>query len=245
MIFGPMLYKYLINFPDENKYSKWLSDHRWIFMSVIILINIIFNVLIFIGSYTTEKCLDVNNRYYEICRLSTQNKLIIVISSIMTSLEYIIIVAILILIFLEWNIDIIHMDNIYFLSVISIDILCSLLLFIIEKIKINNFVYYHGIITFIYILRGISNFTLLYIIKIVFSKIKNNNEENEIINNLINQFSTEDENSNIDTINKEKRNSQNSDFSTKIINYHYQKSINNSCKPGNMSIMNSSVATEL
>lgn len=221
---GPVLYKLLVYFPEQNKFSIWLVGHRWLFMSSILLIDVILNSLTIIDPYTIVSEIDENNKNYEVCIMKTT--FINFIANIIMVLKFIMVLIIILLLFLEWNIKKLHYDIKYILSTISINIICIIILFTIDFINKNDYIFYFSIYSGIFIISGISNFIFLYFIKIISFYIKSNDEELVLASSLRNQFNSTNDSKCIDS--NYRSNYRAGKVSSKMLSYHYKESISNS-----------------
>ncbi|ORX75704.1 periplasmic binding protein-like II [Anaeromyces robustus] len=225
----PILYKLIISFPEKNKFSNWISIHRWIFISIFIIYDIIFNGITFIKPYTVDKQMDNEKRNYQICIFT--NKFIQIIFSTMTVFKYMIIIIIIFLIYLEWNIKEIYHDLRFIISGISINILCIIILGLIDKIKIYNYVNYFATYTFIFIIYAVSNYFFFYLLKFahILTRKINKENENNMIKKLKNNFHTVEPTAIIKSVSYDDSQSHYSNtlskLSYKIKEYHNKKII--------------------
>ncbi|ORX51133.1 periplasmic binding protein-like II [Piromyces finnis] len=57
----PILHKLFVYFPEENKYSTWIKNNRYIFLFIFILIELILDGLSFIKPYEVNFVFNINN----------------------------------------------------------------------------------------------------------------------------------------------------------------------------------------
>lgn len=168
----PLLYKLSINFPIKNIYSSWISRNRFIFFSLFIIFDIF---IIFPFSISSYKIINLkkDGRIYKICEIERNGKFFLYIILLMKD---IFILIMMILIFLEWNIKKTSNEIKFILSIITTDILCLIIAYSIvyAKLKYKHYKEYHMFISIILFILSMSNYTFLYLIKIVklFSKNK-------------------------------------------------------------------------
>lgn len=162
----PVLYKLVINFPQKNKYSFWISRHRYVFISIFFLIDIIGNGLLFIHPMNIVTNENVNGKRYNTCEF--ENTLSKAILNILISIRLIIFIVIIFLLFLEWNLKETLNEIKFILSVITVDTLCFIILFMLiaTDIKSSNFKSYYIIYSIIVITFATSNYLLIYAIQI-------------------------------------------------------------------------------
>jgi len=174
-----ILYKLVINFPDENKISNWVENHRYYFLSIFIGIDLIFNGLLLIRPYNINYIYELGGQKFQYCDLN---------QSLSKNVEYIfitykilIILAFIILVFLEWNMRNIVFDIRILVSSIYIDGLCLILLLIFNSFKIKNYVEYFLIKVLIYSIYGFSNYMFLYGFRIIYSIYKKFKHEEDTV----------------------------------------------------------------
>ncbi|ORX49624.1 periplasmic binding protein-like II [Piromyces finnis] len=186
-----VLYKLIICFPEENKFSIWVGKHRYIFISLFIFINMIINFLFLLHPYDIKDVQEDNGKHFKICKLNHMSS--ISIKYILIFFMSLILLNIIILVFLEWNIKSTFLDIRMFISSIYIDILSFILFIIIELYEIRNYIGYFIIRIIIYSVYGVSNFIFMFFYKIIYYYIKKSSENKEegintIINNLKNEI---------------------------------------------------------
>jgi len=64
------LYKLINNFPKENKISKWIEQHRYLFLLSFIIIDLIMNGLLLIEPYEIKN-IEKNGEHFNVCELRT------------------------------------------------------------------------------------------------------------------------------------------------------------------------------
>ena len=64
------LYKLINNFPKENKISKWIEQHRYLFLLSFIIIDLIMNGLLLIEPYEIKN-IEKNGEQFNVCELRT------------------------------------------------------------------------------------------------------------------------------------------------------------------------------
>eukprot|EP00833_Pecoramyces_ruminatium_P005035 jgi/Orpsp1_1/1179067/evm.model.c7180000067801.1 len=176
--FVPILYKFIINFPVENCFSKWVNKHRYYFLLIFVLIITIFNILIINTSYDiiTISILDIEK--FQKCKMKNLfGKTIIQFTIIF---EFIIIIWTMFLIFLEWNIKETYYDTRLLILVTFTDTLSLLIYCIINEINIENYIAYNIMLICDLFIFSISNYIFLYIFRIFIVLMNNDQDENAI-----------------------------------------------------------------
>jgi len=163
--FVPVLYKLLINFPEENSISIWISENKYIFMALFILLDTILSVLAFISPYDVNTVIINNGLNYLTCDMSSKMGLIINYLSLIY--KGLIMVFVLFFIFLEWNIQKTYFDIRCLISTVLIDFLSFIFLVILICINLKEYYIKYAIHFGILVIFSVSNFISLYIIKIL------------------------------------------------------------------------------
>ncbi|ORX76240.1 hypothetical protein BCR32DRAFT_304052 [Anaeromyces robustus] len=249
LIYISISYKLIINFPVENNLSEWIKKHKTIYLFILIIVDIILNSLYFINEYDIENVVVTEGQNFQVCKTNY------IFSKIMFRIEagyhFLMILAILILSFMEWNLHKSMIDIRLIVYTVYADIILFIILLVLDIIKIKNYVSYFVIKTVVIMIFSISNYVLLYGLKLIvgilnkkdvkMTYIKSINKmfiNNETTNTVIksNQFN---ESSCISSINTSNSNdyynntqitSKNSDrkstnkrtsIISKMIDYHY------------------------
>jgi len=179
LIFIPMLYKLLVNFPyndENNKFFGWINQkkNKIIFISFFLIYEIIFQLLLIIPSYEIKYHYIHDGKNYETCEI---NKLFgyILISFIIIE-KIIILLLISLLIFMEWNILNSLTDIKLAISSIYITFLILIVSFLYKLITINNYLLYFIIKSSLINLFVLSHFFFFYEIRIFLFLFDNKNK---------------------------------------------------------------------
>eukprot|EP00833_Pecoramyces_ruminatium_P017149 jgi/Orpsp1_1/1191181/evm.model.d7180000083982.1 len=193
----PFFFKLFINFPIKNKISIWIKEHKYKFLSLYLLIILLFNGLMMIIPYNTNYKIVSNRRNYYSCKIKNKFGFVLLYIDITFYIIYFILFALLI--FLEWNIKETYYDLRFLVSASLIDTISTVLLIIIRATKVDyvtNYIMYSTS----FIFMSLNNYFFIYGIKIINAFIKNSKEEeNSIIeiikNNFQNSISSQSSNS--------------------------------------------------
>ena len=235
----PILYVLIIQFPEYNKISKWVNNHRILFLLFNILIDICLWSTLLINPYTKEKIFNENGEIFEICKFNGEYSIII-----MLIYKIVVMTLMLLLIFVEWNISVIMYDLRFIVAALYIDILSIFIIYIFYLIKLKNYVLYFIFKIFIATVVSLSNYIFLYGFRILLGFTRKQNLKIQFINNInenfinstnINQSKSTNIHSSI-YISKTTQNSEenedpssimtsNSSFFRRMINYHYSKEL--------------------
>eukprot|EP00833_Pecoramyces_ruminatium_P004710 jgi/Orpsp1_1/1178742/evm.model.c7180000066564.1 len=184
----PLFYFLIINFPEENnKISTWVNNNKYIFFSLLIIIDIIISSFTLLTPYTVENKIYEGEKIYQICKMNNLFGKIFIYLNLF--FKIVIILLSIFLIFLEWSLIFIHSDiNLIAISYYSNILLLIAYIFISFCINIKSYIIYFIVYEIIYILFSSINYIFLYGIKIMFGMIKKKNSEpglNDIVNDLL------------------------------------------------------------
>jgi len=227
-IFIPILYKLICNFPEYNNFSEKIKRHRHIFFFGFLMFDILLALVIFISPYSVETKYIDDGKNFEICLM--KNTLGNIIITIARMYKFIIILAVPFLIFLEWSIHETHYDIRFLVCAIYLDVTSFIFFMVITFLNMTNYILMFTLYNILYIFIGISNYLFLYGYRLIFDLIIKEDNEEAFIKNLKDNFKSDNSNlsasttKSVSTTNTGK--SKSSKFSNKILNYHYQESIN-------------------
>ncbi|ORX42915.1 periplasmic binding protein-like II [Piromyces finnis] len=243
MIFTPILYKLIINFPEKNKVSEIIKSRKYTFILTFVIIEIILNSITLLSPYEITKIEVEDGKNFLKCKYSI---LALTLSIIQYIAIFIIFVIINVLIFLEWNIIETYHDLRTLTIFIGMDWILLLIFIIFSILKIKNFLVVNIARIIIIIMFSASNHFYMFVIRIFLSKVNGNSmEEEKIIDKLLyfnNQSnktsnivsSTTIENTNTlselktnSSIEKERRLASSSkiQYSNKLLSYHFSTNI--------------------
>ncbi|KAL6605016.1 hypothetical protein U3516DRAFT_840618 [Neocallimastix sp. 'constans'] len=184
----PILHKLIINFPEKNIISRWISKHRYIFISIFLIMDIVGDCLYFVSPYNIKEDNVIHGKIFHICKMNNSFGQVLVYCMLL--FRVLIFFTVIFLVFIEWNIDETKKDVKFLLSAITVDLLCYAIIFALKysKIKQNNYIAYYVIYSIIVIIFSISNYVFLYAIKIIRSYLNENSEEEQLLKRIKNQF---------------------------------------------------------
>lgn len=192
----PFLYLLIINFPIENKFSRWIYLHKFKYLSIVITQILVLSLLNFMSRFKEDDGYIISNdKKYQFCVL--ENKFGSFIGFLWTFTHIITFTSIIILIFIEWNITKIDYDIRLLLATFSLSFIQFLIFIVINSLNINYIIQFY-FNSYIILTITIFSYVLLYLIRIIFAFISFRNEENEILDAIKNNFqSTENPESSI------------------------------------------------
>jgi len=183
--FLPILYKLIINIPLVNPYSIWVKNHKYLFLLLMLLVEIIMNIsLLFIPLFNIEKINASDGKNFEKCSIKKGFGLVIYYLEI--TWIVVVLIGILFLIFIEWSLK----ETVYELRYITASVFMTffflIMCILVVEIKIINHIAYNFFYACILYILSVSNHFLIYDIRIIQLLIKNKKEEmkNKFYNNM-------------------------------------------------------------
>jgi len=241
----PILYQLIVNFPDENKISHWIKEHRYFFISIFIFIDIIMNLLLFIKPYKVNEMRVIDGKNFNYCELDDLYSKIIEI--VFSFIKILVFLALLTLIFLEWNLEGTYYDIRFLITAVYIDVLDFILILMVNMFEINNYKTYFILKEVVFIIYTITTYTFLYGYRIFYyfiygdskNSIENLNKMSSNIrkytanniNDSVKKYSSSNGKTNNSSLNntlRVKNTNSISDLTKKILNYHFRKEYNTS-----------------
>ncbi|OUM63869.1 hypothetical protein PIROE2DRAFT_9539 [Piromyces sp. E2] len=236
----PILHKLITGFPEHNKISFWIEHHKYLFLLFFIVMDTCFVTSLALTGYDIGVVLHKGSENYEKCHIKNWYGSLILYLFMGYKLG--IFLVLLLLLYIEWNIDIFHNDIRCFTTTIYIDGLSIILLTILKHISINNYTVNILIEEIIITVAVISNYMLLFGYRTILSFTQPKEEVKLYINtvndlgdysnkayyssNISSQF---DNNNNTSSNSKTEYSTSNKTGSTlllKIKEYHNRKNIN-------------------
>jgi len=235
----PTMYKLISQFPEEFKITTWVNKHKYTFLLLNVLIDILLCSISLINLYTPNVILAENGEKFEICKYNGEYSIIIIITY-----KLLVILLLLFLIFVEWNLS----DTVYDLKFIIltqyISIFSILFVAVIYFIHVKYYKTYFIIQTINIFIISIANYFFLYGVRLCLAFLKKQNVKLQFINNINEKFinnetqmqaqtksfgntinndiicksKTMDEDEESDNINTS---NQRASFISRMINYHY------------------------
>lgn len=181
-IYLPLIYKLLILFPTENKYSIWVFKNKYLFFIVFILLNVILNGLSLFQGFNVRDIILDKGENYQTCKID--NLLIKIIFIFTVFYKFIIMLMMLLLIFIEWNNKAFFYDMKFIVISIYINLMTIAILSIFDFFIIINYIWYFVIKESIILLISISNHFILYDVRLILSILLKKDELDVIIDNI-------------------------------------------------------------
>jgi len=178
----PIFYKFIVNFPEDNKLSNWVEKHRYKFLSIILFIEIPFLIMFLFSPYTVKTLGLEYNENFQICKLHTLGE---VLFYIIVVLKSIIILTNIFLVFVEWSIEETIYDTKFLMGACFVNMLSLIIYICISRIEIGRFIAYHVVVASNLFVCAISNYIFLYAIRIIhYFSIKKTDEKETYIKEL-------------------------------------------------------------
>jgi len=166
LIYTPILQKLIVKFPqDNNKYSVWVKKNELKFFSIFIAIDLVLNILMLIKPYHIGKVTIDGGESYQKC---DRNKSVLnyAILGMITSYKFVLMFAMLILIFIEWNILSFRIDVRLILASIYLNVITLVVLFIFSSFNINSYLSYYLVQEVFVLIIVLSNYIILYLVRL-------------------------------------------------------------------------------
>jgi len=207
----PILIKLIIEYPEENSFTKWIKQkptNKYIYLIVMPLINLILNGILILSPFDVDIVNVEDGENFMIC---VQQKAAGYINILLILLiQLFILISFSFLIYKEKNIEEIATDIKFLIGNLFIMILCFILYTIMNMVIIHNFHIYMGIFACIIFVDSLSIFFFTYAFRIflIFTYNKEAEEENSIIkkitNNTKNMESSKSESQSISIVSSRK-----------------------------------------
>lgn len=187
LIFAPIQYYLIMNFPEVLKFKGWLQKNKLIYYLVFIGFDVIVNGLMFTTPYTLEKKYFDEGKNYSTC--TQENSFGKILNIILLSEKVIMILAIAFLLFEEWNIKDTEMDVRFISSTLTLDTILYSLYIIVNFIDIYELNTYFIINSMILTMFLMTNFVTLFGVKIIMVFMRKDKSvfknDNPTINSII------------------------------------------------------------
>jgi len=182
----PMLYKLITNFPNENKISEWITYHKYLFLLIFMIFDLLLLFLFIFPSYDINKKYIKEGKNFEVCTIKSELAYFLIIINFF--IKFLIVGSILILIYIEWNIKSSYYDLRVILPAIYTDSLCLVLLLIVKYIVISNYFAYFMVNESIYFFSSLINYILLFGVRIFSGLMNKENDESMFIKSVNKDF---------------------------------------------------------
>jgi len=183
----PSMCMLISQFPEIYKTTTWITEHKYIYLLLNILIDVLLSSISLINPYIPSTIMAENGENFEICKYNGEYSIIILIAY-----KLLVILLLLFLIFVEWNLS----DTLYDLKFIIltqyISILSIILIAVTYFIQIRNYKIYFLIQTINVFTISIANYIILFGIRLCLAFLKKQNAKLQFINNINEKFINND-----------------------------------------------------
>jgi len=227
LIYTPIFIKLIVSFPDENKLSNWFIKNKYSFLIIALSVDTFLNVLAFIQPFTIEKIIINEGENYEICAMNGRFlKSIVYMEGLY---KFVIVMAILILIFVEWNIKETLYDIKICLSCLYMNGIIVIIFIIFNNFKFIDYNIYYGIQICLIFIISLSNYAIIFGIRLILPFFV---DYKEYMERIIEERSISESKSsysnqrtNVEVISS--NGTSNKNIYSKLVNYHYRTSNQN------------------
>lgn len=175
---APIIYKIISNSSHKSKFTTMVKDHKKIFISVIIGINIGLSVLLLLSKYDVILRNGLEDKRFQVCKMnSILGKLVLFLIFMVIG---IIILIMTIYIIFEWGINSGKNDIKIYNSALCFEYFFIILFILFYTIKFNSHITNFIITTTLSNLIGLTNYILVYGSKVIWLIYKKDNVNNEI-----------------------------------------------------------------
>jgi len=172
----PFLYKMVITFPDDNKYSSWVEKNNVLFFSLFIIADLVLNSISLINHIDVKNVFINEGKIYQIC--DTQNNILVkLIVYIVIIYKLVLSLIMLLLTFLEWSIIKIKVDIRLILASLYLNIMTYSIYILVTSFQFNDYVLYYVIQEVFLLLIAVVNFILLYLIRLLIPVFNKEDED--------------------------------------------------------------------
>jgi len=201
----PILYTLILYFPNENfPLSQWAYKHKILFFTILISVDIISFIFSSTQPFTLIKNIDANDLIFYTCGTK---KLRILVYLMIIIYKFIIIFIIVFLIFIDWNVEVIHYDLKFIVSGLYSIVIALTISFGMKVVVINSFSSDFIIRIIIISMAVMSNYIFIYGYRVILGLLHKQNVKMNFINRINDKFINSDYKSNC-------KNNKNSEFKT-------------------------------
>jgi len=182
----PTFYKLIALFPEENKITRLVVKHKYLFLLFNFIIDISLCGISLANPYTSQFVFVKDGESFEKCKFNG-------IYSIIIPFIYklLVILLMLFLVFVEWNISTTVYDMKPIVMIIYIDVLFIILIFVFHIINIKNYIGYFILQSISTFVVSLSNYIFIYGIRVFLGFVRKKDIKLQFINNINEKFVNE------------------------------------------------------
>jgi len=196
LLFIPILYKLIINYPNSNYFSEFVRNYKYLFVFSLIILEVGLNALQLISPYKASDVITGNNKNFSMCKFENST------AGWLMALPHLLSILVLYLcncglMYVEWNVEETK-EELRTLNVVMImdDVLITLL-FMIAFVPIIDYVIYYSLHAILIIAFSLCNQIYIFIVRICvdeFSSMSMNNDDSQDREYLFNDDNCDDDN---------------------------------------------------
>jgi len=234
MNYIPFLYRLVKKFPGEDDFLKRITQHRYLFFSFFLLIDLFLCLLLIHEPYEIEEVYVSEGKNFKKCKINyVFNHWITMFILIYKGIT---VTLLLLFIFLEWSIKETRFDIKFIVLAIYIDLLLFILSICLSYISVSDYIWHYIARMSFFLIMGFSNYLFLYGYKLTYAIIHKQNATS-VYNRKISRYFIEEENKEYpDDTRNETTNSY--DEQENIIDNHVTNLIKTPVHDSNNTIMN-------
>jgi len=179
---SPSIYKLITQFPEENKITKMVKNHKYCYILMNVLVDGIIWSISLIEPYKTELVMVNDGENFEKCNYSAYSIILILIN------KSLFIFLMLFLIFVEWNISNSNFNIKFILISLYINGLSIVLIFVFHMLKNKYYEINFLFMTINVLLISISNYFFFYGFRVFLCIIQKENSKSKFISNINEKF---------------------------------------------------------
>jgi len=183
LIYSPLMCRLLMDFPEENKISRWVYNNQNMFVALLIGVNVLLNGLTLIGDYGIEDIIVNEGENFQKCKINTAYTLAMFI--IIAAYNIFMLLTLFLVMFAEWNMKELAKEIRLVTSSIYMNVITFIVLSISSYLNIRNYKLYFILYVGLVYIIGMVNYLVLYGIRIIFPGfIIRENEEEDILKKI-------------------------------------------------------------
>jgi len=181
----PILCKLIVNFPTHNKVSTWfdIPKNRHLFFIASVLIEILFNSLLFASPYTIDNEIIDGELIFQTCSMNRGFGKFLIILILL--LKEIILLSIMFLVFIEWN----YRETVTEVKVLAllifIEVFSIIIIVVYNTLTFKNYITYGLLFCCIALPFPFSSFLCILVLKLIPMFKYDTEEEVESVDNMM------------------------------------------------------------
>ncbi|OUM57925.1 hypothetical protein PIROE2DRAFT_64723 [Piromyces sp. E2] len=183
----PILYELILQYPTPNNLTEWIIDHRHLFISFFIVVDVVVISLFVVEPLIIEEIVIEEGKNFEICQPSTLLCKIIVVF-LCLYIYSIFIVIMIYLIVVEWKRKGIQYNIKFMVYGLYLDVLSIIIVSVFNSVIIRNYKFYNIVLIGIFFSISLSNYLFIYGIKLILAFAEKKNVRLQFISEINKEF---------------------------------------------------------